>query len=105
MANEYSQTEITELMARPNNQYDRMSYLLGKYGFNRRHPRTGDVVISQTSDIHNPNTPWTSHNQHTNQQIKAGAYYVRDGVISGHAIHKATAQRESVWYSQGTRRK
>jgi len=100
-----TQNEIKELMARPNNQYDRMVYLLGKYGFNRTHPRTHDTVISQTSDIHNPNTPWIAHNQHTNQQIRSGAYYVKDGIITGHATHKATAQKESVWYSQGTRRK
>jgi len=73
--------------------------LLREYGYAKRHPRTGEIIVAQTSDIEYPQ-PKIAHNQHSNAQVKSGAYYIdkTTGEITGEAQHRKTAQWESVWY-------
>lgn len=106
-----TKSEIMAILKRRESGTILIESLLKEYGGIRRHPRTSDLVIGQTSGIRNlAQTPRITHNRHINQQIKSGAYYIgtekqiyeKD---ENPVKFRKTSQWETVWYQKGMRRK
>jgi len=94
---------------REKREKDNYARLSRKYGFTKRHPRTKDLIIFQTSDvIPTKIQPRTAYHRAINETQQAVITVIRKGKLESVEIKnhaKKPSNWRSVWFSGNSRRK